>query len=221
MLPIRDHEPSEKFPIVTVLLIALNAWVFFQELTASNTEAFIEQWALIPVNVNAGNLLSLVPFVTSQFLHAGFVHIMFNMLYLWIFGDNVEARIGHVRFLFFYLIAGVISGLVQLQFLAGSTIPMLGASGAVAGVLGAYLRLFPHHRVDTFWPDPFLVFAGLSTVTVPAWIVLFFWFATQLLNGTASLVADSAVTGGVAWWAHIGGFLFGWFIVGWNRRSFA
>lgn len=208
MLPIRDHEPSHRFPFVTVGLIALNVWVFFQELLAPSLERFIGEWALVPSRVDFGDLATLTPFVTSQFLHAGVAHIAFNMWYLWIFGDNVESHYGHLRFLVFYLIAGVLAGLVQFFFLAGSSIPMLGASGAVAGVLGSYWLLFPHHRVDTFVPT----LGFWSRATLPAGVVLLFWFVGQLFSGLGSLTVGSAATGGVAWWAHIGGFAFGWLV---------
>lgn len=208
MLPLRDHAPSLRFPIVTIGLIVLNVWVFFQELLSPNLERFIETWALIPARVDLGDLTTLLPFITSQFLHAGFAHILFNMWYLWIFGDNIEGHFGHTRFLLFYLLAGVVAGLVQFFFLAGSTIPMLGASGAVAGVLGAYWVLFPHHRVDTLVPG----FGFWSRATLPAGTVLIFWFIGQLFSGVGSLTIGSAATGGVAWWAHIGGFAFGWLV---------
>lgn len=206
MFPIRDHEPSRTFPFVTIGIIALNVWVFFQEFTAGpRLDDFIAQWALVPVLVDFSQLRSLVPFLTSQFLHAGIAHIAFNMWYLWIFGDNVEGRFGHARFLGFYLLSGIIAALVQFFFSIGSSIPMLGASGAVAGILGAYLVWFPRHRVDTLIP----YFGFLSRATLPAGAVLFFWFIMQLFSGLGSLGASTAV-GGVAFWAHIGGFVFGW-----------
>lgn len=218
MLPIRDHEPSHRFPFITIGIIALNVFVFFQELAAENLDAFIRQWALIPALVDAGDLFSFMPFVTSQFLHAGIAHILFNMWYLWIFGDNVEGHFGHGRFLGFYLISGVLAALTQFFFLIGSDVPMLGASGAVAGVLGAYWALFPHHRVDTLIP----YFGFLSRATLPAGAVLLFWFVSQLFSGVASVVGGSAATAGVAWWAHIGGFVFGWLmgrVARWHRPA--
>ncbi len=214
MLPIRDHEPSYRFPIVTIGIIALNVWVFFRELTSVNLDAFLRTWALVPASVDFGSPASLVPFVTSQFLHAGIAHILFNMWYLWIFGDNIEGRLGHVRYLVFYVVAGIVAGLVQFFFLAGSDIPMLGASGAVAGVLGAYWVLFPHHRVDTLLPS----FGFWSRATLPAGAVLLFWFVAQLFSGVGSIASGSAATGGVAWWAHIGGFAFGWIVARFVRR---
>lgn len=214
MLPIRDHERSSRFPFVTIGIIALNVWAFFQELAASSLEQFIERWALIPALVNFSDVASFIPFLTSQFLHAGVAHILFNMWYLWIFGDNIEGHFGHVRFLAFYLFAGIVASLAQLFFSIGSPIPMLGASGAVAGVLGAYWVLFPRHRVDTLLPFGF----GAIT-TLPANVVLLFWFIGQLFSGIGSLGVGSAATGGVAWWAHIGGFTFGWLIAQAARRT--
>jgi membrane associated rhomboid family serine protease len=206
MFPIRDHEPSARFPFLTLGLIGLNVWVFFLELTSPDLEGFIRTWALVPNTLDIADPASLAPVLTSQFLHGGFAHILFNMWYLWIFGDNVEGHFGHGKFLLFYLTSGSIAALSQLFFLLGSDIPMLGASGAVAGVLGAYLALFPHHRVDALVPLGFF----LARTTLPAGAVLFFWFITQLFNGTASLAAVGAHTGGIAYAAHIGGFVFGW-----------
>ena len=201
MLPLRDHEPSERIPIVTIGLIVANASVFFLELTSADLDAFITTWALVPSH------LSLIGFLTSQFLHGGFAHILFNMWYLWIFGDNVEGRFGHFPFLAFYLMSGIIAAGAELPMLLGSDIPMLGASGAIAGVLGAYLALFPRNRIDALVPT----FIGFwSRATLPASIVLFFWFITQIFSGTAAIVQQA--TGGVAWWAHIGGFIFGWLV---------
>ncbi len=208
MFPLRDHERAPTFPWITIGIIALNVWVFSLELTAQNTQAFISAWALIPARVDIGAPHTFLPFVTSQFLHAGFAHILFNMWYLWIFGDNIESHLGRLRFLLFYLLSGVIAGLTQFLFSAGSLVPMLGASGAVAGVLGAYWRLFPHHRVDTLVPT----FGFWARATLPANVVLVFWFITQLFSGLGSIVVGSAAGGGVAWWAHIGGFAFGWIV---------
>lgn len=188
---------------------------FFQELNSPDLEQFIRQWALVPAQLSSSNPASWWNFVTSQFLHAGVAHIVFNMWYLWIFGDNVEAHFGHLRYVFFYIAAGIVAGLAQLFFLTDPTIPMLGASGAVAGVLGAYWALFPHHRIDTFLP----VFGWWSRTTLPASAVLLFWFVGQLISGATSFVDGSAATGGVAWWAHIGGFAFGWAIAKLVRGS--
>ncbi|MBI2483453.1 rhomboid family intramembrane serine protease [Candidatus Uhrbacteria bacterium] len=208
MLPIRDHERPSTVPIVTIALVVVNVFVFVQELLAPNLDAFIRQWALVPAAMDLTRPASLLPLLTSQFLHAGFAHIAFNMWFLWIFGDNVEAALGRFRFLFFYLLSGVVAALVELPFIAGTNIPMLGASGAVAGVLGAYWAWFPRHRIDALVPDLFIGFP--MRATLPAGVVLLFWFVGQLLNGVASVATGTAAIGGVAFWAHIGGFVFGW-----------
>lgn len=206
MLPLRDHEPSHRTPIVTVTLIILNVIAFFFTMTAPDPEGFIRQWALLASEFGTFTPGEIFTLVTSQFLHAGIMHIAFNMWYLWIFGDNVEARFGHVRFLLFYIASGIVAALAQLWFLWGSDVPMVGASGAIAGVLGAYWALFPRHRVDTILPGIW------ARATLPAGTVLFLWFALQLLSGTASVANNTSATGGTAWWAHIGGFVFGWLV---------
>jgi membrane associated rhomboid family serine protease len=207
MLPLRDHERSERFPVVTIGIIVLNVLAFVAELTAPDLDAFIQTWALVPSD------LSPMDFLTSQFLHGGVAHIGFNMWYLWIFGDNIEGRIGHGWFIAFYLTAGVVAALAQLPQLLGSDIPMLGASGAIAGVLGMYLAFFPHHRVDALIPD---FFGFWRMVTVPAGVVLVFWFILQIFSGVGSIGVSG---GGVAWWAHAGGFAFGWVIGQILRRT--
>ncbi len=200
MFPLRDHEPSQRFPIVTIGLIVLNAVVFLLEATSLDIDAFIARYALLPSE------LELPDFLTSQFLHAGLVHVGSNMWYLWIFGDNVEGHLGHLTFLLFYLASGVVAAIAELPFLAGLPIPMLGASGAVAGALGAYWALFPHHKVDALVPH----FGFWVRATLPAGPVLFLWFFMQVFNGTASVASGLSAMGGVAWFAHIGGFAFGW-----------
>lgn len=199
MFPIRDHERSHQFPIVTVVLIVLNVLVFLEEMTATDIDAFIRTWALVPSDLTPWT------FITSQFLHGGVVHIGSNMWYLWIFGDNVEARLGRGWFLLFYLVAGIVAAAAELPQLVGTDIPLLGASGAIAGVLGMYLAFFPHHRIDALIPD---FFGFWRYATLPASVVLFFWFVIQMFNGAAAFASEAG--GGVAWWAHIGGFAFGW-----------
>jgi len=206
MLPIRDHTPSERFPFVTIGLIILNLIAFYFEFTAPDPDLFVQQWALVPASVSMTDPSTWIQFITSQFLHAGFAHILFNMWYLWIFGDNVEGRFGHLIFLGFYLVSGVAAALAQMMFSAESTIPMLGASGAIAGVLGAYWALFPHHRVDAILPGTMI------QTTMPAGAVLLFWFVGQLFSGTVSILDQSYLGGGTAWFAHIGGFVAGWVI---------
>lgn len=209
MFPLSDTKTSGRFPAWVVILILANVWVFLQELTAPNPDLFVGQFALIPSQVDFSNLDSLKPFITSQFLHGGFIHIISNMWFLWIFGDNVEERLGSFFFPIFYLLAGAIGGLTQYIFIPDSSIPMLGASGAIAGVLGAYLAFFPNHRIKTLMP----LFGFFSIINIPAYIVLFFWFFTQLFSGSASIITATASLGGVAFFAHIGGFITGWIVV--------
>ncbi len=213
MFPLRDTHKTYKFPLVSIIIIAVNILVFLLEITSSNPDSFIYSYALIPAMVDFTNLSSLTPFITSQFLHAGFVHIIGNMWFLKIFGDNVEERFGSIPFLFIYLISGVIGGLAQYVFVPGSEIPMLGASGAVAGVLGAYLVFFPRNRIETF------VLIGFFTriISLPASFMLLYWFVIQLFSGVGSLAV--AQVGGVAFWAHVGGFATGWLIAKLVGRS--
>jgi membrane associated rhomboid family serine protease len=206
MLPLRDSQSSGRFPIVTFLLIAINVFVFYLEITAADPEAFISQYALIPSQLDFSNPGTWRPFLTSMFLHAGFVHIISNMWFLWIFGDNVEDRLG-LFYLPFYLLSGVVGSFAQLIFMRDSAIPMLGASGAIAGVLGAYLVLFPRNTVSTLVP----VFGFATIVNLPASAMLFYWFFTQLFSSVASIAVMTGETGGVAYMAHLGGFLSGWF----------
>lgn len=204
-MPIRDHNPSNKFPFITITLIAINLYVFYLQLTAPSIEGFIYQYALVPASIDFKNFDSLYPFITALFLHGGFIHLGSNMLFLWVFGDNIEAALGHIKFLVFYLFAGVIASLTQYLLLTGSNIPQIGASGAIAGVLGAYLILFPKARIDVLIP------LGLFPVitAVPAYLMLLYWFVTQLFSGAASVVTGVAGSGGIAFFAHIGGFLGG------------
>lgn len=206
MIPLRDSHPTGRLPIWVIFIIALNVFAFYIELTTPNPETFIARFALIPSLVDFSNLDSLRPFISSQFLHAGFIHILSNMWFLWIFGDNVEEAFGFIFFPFIYLLSGVMGGLLQYFFIPDSNIPMLGASGAVAGVLGAYLALFPHHSVKTLVP----LFGLPAIINIPASFMLFYWFFTQLFSGTASLVTATASLGGIAFFAHIGGFITGW-----------
>lgn len=206
MIPLSDSHPAGKFPFWVLLIIAANVYVFFLEITALDMDTFISQYALIPAWVNFGVIFTLIPFITSQFLHGGFLHIISNMLFLWIFGDNVEARFGNILFPIIYLASGVAGGLAQYVFMPDSSIPMLGASGAVAGVLGAYFAWFPHHSVKTLVP----IFGFFTVINVPASVMLFYWIATQFISSFFSLSSTMADMGGVAYFAHIGGFIFGW-----------
>jgi membrane associated rhomboid family serine protease len=213
MIPLRDAIPSQSSPAVTVLLITLNVLAFLYELSLGKAlDVFIMQYGAVPLRfILAGQMEEVstverfLPIFTSMFLHGGWLHLGGNMLYLWIFGDNVEDRLGHVRFLLFYLACGLAAALAQIYINPTSKIPMVGASGAVAGVLGAYLVLFPHARVLALIPIVFF----FQIVELPALLFLGFWFLMQFLNGAISITAATYATGGVAWWAHIGGFVSG------------
>lgn len=203
MFPLRDSHSTYKTPYITIFLIAVNSFVFILELVSINSESLIETYALIPAKVDLKNYLTWTPFITSQFLHAGFMHIISNMWFLKIFGDNVEERFGHIFFLVVYLTSGVVGGFLQYVFSPYSDIPMLGASGAVAGVLGIYLVFFPHHKVKTLIPLGFF----WTTMNMSASFMLIYWFIIQFFSGLGSIVYIQ--TGGVAFWAHVGGFVLG------------
>jgi len=221
MFPIRDTIRSRSFPIITLLIIAANTLVFFFELSLSpdSLERFIYSFGLVPARLNLANPFSFYPFLTHMFLHAGWLHFISNMWTLFIFGDNVEDRMGSVGYLLFYLFGGFVAGGLQTFFSPGSTIPSIGASGAIAAVLGAYFLYFPRARVITFIP----LFILPWFVEISAFIYLGFWFILQLFSGALSIMNTSgAQMDGVAWWAHVGGFLFGLIIalpVLFQRRS--
>ena len=199
MFPIGDDNSDRRtIPVVTYALIAFNVLFFLVELGGG--DAFIRAWSFVPVRFLAHPTGDFVTIFSSMFMHAGWLHLGGNMLYLWIFGDNVEDRFGHLPFLAFYLACGIAATFAQLAFSPGSDIPNLGASGAIAGVLGAYLLLFPNHRVT--------VVAGYGIMQVSALVVIGLWFVLQLFSGVGSLGA-AADTGGVAFMAHIGGFITG------------
>jgi len=199
MLPIGDDDSSSRtIPYVTYALIALNVVFFLFELTSG--EAFLMKWAFVPERFMANPSADFLTLFTSIFMHAGWVHLGGNMLYLWIFGDNVEDRFGHVKFIAFYLLCGLAATFAQLAFNTTSNIPNLGASGAIAGVLGAYILLFPQGKVK--------VLQGQRVIQVSALIVIGLWIVLQLFSGIGS-IASTADTGGVAYMAHIGGFLAG------------
>ncbi|MFZ5961992.1 rhomboid family intramembrane serine protease [Thalassococcus sp. BH17M4-6] len=203
MFPIRDHNPSGRTPYVTYALLVANILVFVLQYDLFSNDralwAFYYDWALIPARISAGE--AYTGFVTSMFLHGGFMHLAGNMLFLFIFGDNVEDEMGHFGFAVFYLVSGVGAGLAQYLVAPYSQIPTVGASGAIAGVMGAYLLLFPKARVDIF--VFFIVFFRIFPM--PAWIMLALWFGMQIFGGFGS----PADAGGVAYWAHAGGFVIG------------
>jgi membrane associated rhomboid family serine protease len=201
VFPISDVIPSRTVPFITVGLIVANSLVFLYMLTLPGVmrESFVATYALVPAWFAVPTLF------TSQFLHAGWMHIIGNMLYLWIFGDNVEDRLGHFRYLLFYLGAGAVAAILQVLFNPFSSVPMLGASGAIAGVMGAYFVLYPQSRVLT---AIFLVIF-FDVVEIPAVFFLGIWFLMQLLSGVGSLGVSNAASGGTAFWAHVGGFVVG------------
>ena len=205
MFPIYDTLRPRRFPIVNWILIGLNGIVFYHELTLGNAglERFIRTWGLVPLNLAAHPQQAWLTIYTSMFIHGGWFHILSNMWVLLIFGDNIEDRLGAGRYLFFYLLSGTAAALLQSFLLIGGSSPMIGASGAIAGVLGAYLILYPRARIASLVPI-LLIF---TIVEVPAFIFLLFWFILQLFSGLFILNGGSA--SGVAWWAHIGGFIFG------------
>ena len=199
MIPIGDDDSNlRSFPLVTYVLIGLNIIFFLMELSAG--EAFIVKWAFIPSQFIRNPVEESITLLTSMFMHAGWIHLGGNMLYLWIFGDNVEDLFRYLTFTAFYLICGLSATFTQLAFNMQSNIPNLGASGAIAGILGAYILLFPRRRVS--------VLQGRRVIQVPALIVIGLWFVLQLFSGVSSL-SDISDTGGVAYMAHIGGFVAG------------
>src|SRR5580704_13058550 len=216
-IPLKDLNPRRNFPIVNTALILINIGVFIYQVTLPPRvfKAFVLANATVPARFPA--VLSghghwegaLVPLVTSMFLHAGIAHLLGNMLFLWIFGDNVEDFYGHFTYLCFYFVCGIGAGLLHVLFNWSSTLPSLGASGAISGVMGAYLILYPRSQILT------LVFIFL--IPIPAVVILALWFVMQFVSGVSSL--GMAATGGVAWWAHIGGFLLGMGVTNLARRN--
>jgi len=203
MFPIRDHNPSGRLPFVTYALIAMNIVVFLYSWPLADQprllSAFYSDYAMFPHRIPAGQ--DLQGLFTSMFLHGGIMHLVGNMLFLWIFGDNMEDEMGHIGFLAFYIIGGIGAGMAQVLSDPINQIPTIGASGAVAVVMGGYLLLFPKARVDIL----LILIIFFKVFTVPAWIMLGLWFGLQLVN---SLAVDSSA-GGVAYWAHAGGFIIG------------
>jgi len=200
MIPLRDVIPSRTTPYVTVTLIFLNAIVFLYELSlGSSLNQFIFAFGLVPAE------FSWLTVFSSMFLHGGLLHVGGNMLYLWIFGDNVEDRVGHGRFVAFYLLCGIAAALAQTYTNGGSTVPMVGASGAVAGVMGAYFVLYPRSRIVTL--VPIVIF--IQIIEIPAIFFLGIWFLMQFVSGVGSLATAGQSIGGIAFWAHVAGFTAG------------
>ncbi len=202
MLPLGDDNSTRRtFPIVTYALIALNVFMFFVELSAG--DAFINQWSFVPSRFAANPGPEFLTIFSSMFMHAGWIHLGGNMLYLFIFGDNVEDRLGHLRYLLFYLLCGMMASFAQYAVSLGSSVPNLGASGAIAGVLGAYIIMFPGERVR--------VLVGFAVVQMSAVIVIGFWILLQVFSSLSTFTASSQTGGGggVAYMAHVGGFIAG------------
>jgi membrane associated rhomboid family serine protease len=208
MIPLRSTERVYSRTLVTVALIAVNILIFlYQEtLGPGELDTFVRQWGIIPDQMRGAGLLTLI---TSMFLHGGWLHLIGNMLFLWVFGRNVEDLIGSPAFLAFYLLAGVAAGTVQVMVNAYSRVPTIGASGAIAGVMGAYLIKFPRTRIVTL----IFIFFFVTTADIPAAFILLYWFAIQFFSGFGSLATTNYSGGGVAYFAHIGGFLIGMLLI--------
>jgi membrane associated rhomboid family serine protease len=213
MIPLRDDQPRFSTPLVNYFLIVLNLLIFFAEagLNDSALKILLFQFGLIPAHVfsmfsgshHLNPVVVLVPFVTSMFLHGSWLHVAGNMLFLWIFGDNVEDYLGHLKYLFFYLLCGIAAAATQVVLTPHSRVPTVGASGAIAGVLGAYFILYPRARVLIWFPPIFFFH-------LPAWVMLGYWFVIQFLSGTVSELSYAGnANGGIAFWAHVGGFISG------------
>jgi len=216
MIPLRDENPTRRFAVVTATLIVANIAVFLYELSLPGTralEAFFSDFALIPANIsNTASPAVYRTVLTSMFLHGDWLHLLGNMLYLWIFGNNVEDSMGRIRFVLFYLLCGAGAAASQILVEPHSQLPMVGASGAISGVLGAYLLLFPRTRVLVLLP----IWIFIRFVYVPAWLMLLFWFALQLVSGAVNM--GRMHEGGIAFWAHSGGFLAGLILIPFFKR---
>lgn len=214
MIPLRDSVPLRTWPVVTWLLIGMNVWAFLNELLLGpELEAFVRTWGFVPARYFALGELHpedwagrYLPILTSMFLHGGWLHLAGNMWFLWIFGDNVEDMLGSIRFVFFYLFCGLAAGFTHFILDPSSSVPTIGASGAIAGVLGGYMLLFPGARVLTLVPLGFF----LRVMEIPAAVMIGLWFVIQLASG---VLTQGMEQGGVAWWAHVGGFVAGLVLV--------
>jgi membrane associated rhomboid family serine protease len=205
MIPLRDSQPSRSFPLVTAGIIIINVMLFLFEISLDpySLNHFVGEYGMTPASFEAKDL------VTSMFLHGGWMHLIGNMWFLWIFADNIEDILGRSKFIVFYLAVGLAAGLAHLVFNADSRVPTVGASGAIAGVMGAYLLKFPHSRVVTLVP----IFIFITTYELPAWIMLVYWFVIQVFSGFGDMAAADTNQGGVAWFAHAGGFLAGMLLI--------
>ncbi|MBU0673492.1 MAG: rhomboid family intramembrane serine protease [Proteobacteria bacterium] len=217
MFPLKDNIPARIFPAVNIWLILVNCLCFFYEVQLGpGLDGFLFQYGFVPARFVAVQTLDplgpgrFFPVFSSMFLHGGLLHLLSNMWMLWIFGDNVEDSMGHLRYLVFYLLCGVCSVTAQAMATPASPVPMIGASGAISGVLGAYIFLYPRARILTLIP----LFIFFYFIEIPAFVFLGLWLALQLLRGSVSLLGDQVGThGGVAWWAHVGGFTAGLLLI--------
>ncbi len=211
LIPLYDENPSRTTPFITIGFIILNILAFLYEISLGpNLNSFINSYAMIPARLSQGS--GYLSIFTAMFLHGGFIHIAGNMLYLWIFGNNIEDALGHLNFAIFYLLSGLGGAIGHILTAPTSQIPSLGASGAISGVLAAYILLYPRAYVVTIVP----IFYFIRIIRLPALIVIGFWIVIQFLNGFASIVAQpvtTELTGGIAWFAHIGGFVTGFLLV--------
>ena len=219
MIPLRDNIPHRRKPVITTAILVLNVVVFLYQLgLGGGVESFIKTYGFVPQRLSLSSIslgAKLLPLFSSMFIHGGFLHLAGNCLYLWIFADNVEDKLGHVNFLIFYLVCGVAASLLHALFNLSSKVPAIGASGAIAGVLGAYFLMFPRARVVTLLP----LFIFWQIIEIPAFFFLGFWFVLQFLFGLVSLGATGAE---IAFWAHIGGFISGMLLVKlFMRRRFS
>ena len=217
MLPIKDSDPPNKFTFATYIFIFITSVIFFIEFLTPDLDGFFKVRSLVPSQVNIDKIVTWYPFITSVFLHGGVMHILSNMWFLHIYGDNVEADMGPILYILFYIAAGIVANIAQYVLNMDSTVFHLGASGAIAGVMGYYLVRFPHNTITCLIPARYL-----TTIELPAQAVLGIWVVTQFFNSWGSLVATQS-KGGVAWWAHLGGALFG-IIIGflfniWKRKK--
>ncbi len=218
MIPFKDDNPTRHFPLITITLIAANLAVFiFEFLSISDHQRFAYEYGAMPHALLTLDTVQpihpLLTIFTSMFMHGGLLHLGSNMLYLWIFGNNIEDKLGHVKFMIFYLLCGVVAAYAHAFTNPASTVPMIGASGAVSGILGAYILLFPHARIHTL---VFIIFF-VQVVRLPAIIVIGFWIGIQFINGLIS--HGTASHSGVAWFAHIGGFVFGILMIKFFMRN--
>ncbi|MBI5248268.1 MAG: rhomboid family intramembrane serine protease [Desulfomonile tiedjei] len=212
MIPLRDSVPSEKYPVMTLAIIVVNSLVWFYEVSlGARADRFIFEYGLIPLRFVAFNRFeggfldnALIPVFSSIFMHGGWLHVIGNMWFLWIFGDNVEDRLGHFKYLIFYILCGIGASLLHIIAEPASKVPMVGASGAISGILGAYLVSYPHARVHTL----LILFVFIQFVEIPAFLFLILWFVFQFMSG-ATQAAVQHDAGGVAYWAHVGGFVVG------------